>query len=140
MLKRPSHKLPKLPSPRLLPLPATVSERDPVSFFRKEPMNPNQNPSRSFGTFALLTDIFMAASVFADSDGDNFNDNARDVSKWGTDKVLHHGKFNEANGRLEYTVSGGTTEDDAWRPWILSRFPYNADWEIQFDVFNSSNP
>jgi hypothetical protein len=84
--------------------------------------------------------LLVRMQAFADSDGDDFNDNSKNTSKWGSDKTVHNGKLTETNGRLEYTVNAGGIEDDAWRPWILTRFPYTADWEIQLDVFNASAP
>jgi hypothetical protein len=77
--------------------------------------------------------------ALADS-SDDFNDNSKDSSKWGADQTINSGQFNETNQRLEYTVAGGTPEDDVWRPWVLTRFPYDADWTVQFDVFNSTSP
>lgn len=105
-------------------------------------MNPNHDHfhSRCFASITFSIALLAAAPAFAASDGDDFNDNSKNSSKWGADKIIHHGKLTEANGHLEYTVTGATTEDDAWRPWILTRFPYNADWELQFDTFNSSVP
>jgi hypothetical protein len=79
-------------------------------------------------------------AAFGATSGDDFNDNSKDPTKWGTDTKLGHGVLTERLTHLEYTVSSPTTEDDAWRPWILHRFPFNADWELQFDVANTTTP
>ena len=86
-----------------------------------------------------LINAFTSDEIFAA--GDDFNDNAKDASKWGADTNVGGGVFTERNQRLEYTcASPGIPEDDAIRPWILTRFPYNADWEMQIDTFNSTVP
>jgi hypothetical protein len=84
--------------------------------------------------------MLFSPAAGAASNEDNFNDNSKNTSIWGPDRVFHKGVLTERNQRLEYTVSSGTVEDDAWRPWKLTRFPYNGDWEFQFDVFNSTLP
>jgi hypothetical protein len=89
---------------------------------------------------ALLAAMLLAPAAGAASNEDDFNDNSKNGSKWGADRVINKGLLTERNQRLEYTVSNGTVEDDAWRPWKLTRFPYNGDWEFRFDVFNNTLP
>jgi hypothetical protein len=84
--------------------------------------------------------VFNSGQAFADG-SDDFNDNSKDVTKWGTDEVDGKGMLNEVNQRLEYTTSGvGTAPHDSVdRPWVSTRFPYNADWAIQIDVTNTTS-
>jgi hypothetical protein len=83
----------------------------------------------------------LLLSAVACGDGsDNFNDNSKDPAKWGADEVTGNGVLTEAGQQLRYTCPGGTFEDQVDRPWDLTRFPYNADWEIQIDAFNGTNP
>jgi hypothetical protein len=91
----------------------------------------------------LLTGLILAVLspnwAFA-SGGDNFDNNSRDPAKWGVDEVKGHGRLNETNGRLEYTCGTGTALDSSDRPWIIERFPYDADWEIWVDATNNTSP
>ena len=89
---------------------------------------------------ALIPAVFCLGQAFADTQGDDFNDNAKDTTKWGTDEVKGHGQLNETNGHLEYTCGKATKEDSSDRPWILRRFPYNADWSVQIDATNNTLP
>ena len=84
----------------------------------------------------LIPVVLFSDQAFAAPAGDDFNDNSQDPTKWGEDYVKGHGVLTETNQRLEYTCSTGTGDDEASRLWILTRFPYNADWEIQVDVVN----
>jgi hypothetical protein len=86
---------------------------------------------------AVIMALFSFAQTFAAS-SDDFNDNIKNPSKWGTD--LQRGMFlTETNQRLEYTGRSGEFSGSA-RPWILTQFPSNADWEIQIDTFNVTSP
>jgi len=89
---------------------------------------------------ALIPAFFCLGQAFADTAGDDFDDNKKDTTKWGTDEVRGHGHLNETGGRLEYTCGSGTALDSSDRPWILRRFPYNADWSIQIDATNNTAP
>jgi len=84
----------------------------------------------------LIPAVLFSGQGFALTPGDDFNDNSQDPTRWGEDYVQGHGVLTEANQRLEYTCDAGTGDDEANRSWILTRFPYNADWEIQIDVVN----
>lgn len=88
---------------------------------------------------SLLCWSCVSGSAFADN-ADNFNDDAKDTSKWGADEVTGKGVLDETNKRLQYTCASLGFENDSERPWKLTRFPYNADWEIQFDTYNGTNP
>ena len=72
------------------------------------------------------------------TEGDNFDDNSKDPEKWGTDEIYGNGVLKETNKRLEYTCKSGTDKDDDILPWILSRLPYDAPWEMQLDVVNQT--
>ena len=92
----------------------------------------------SLGLLGMLTGGWSA--VEAATTGDDFNDNSRNATKWGADRVVNHGVLTQRNGRLEYTSTAGLLEDDAIRPWILTRFPVTNDWQIQVDLSNLSHP
>jgi hypothetical protein len=81
---------------------------------------------------------FVPGQAFADG-LDNFDDNSKDLAKWGTDEVRGSGQLDEANGRLEYTSANGSGISSSDRPWIATRFPYDADWSIQLDVTNTTS-
>jgi hypothetical protein len=72
--------------------------------------------------------------------GDNFNDNSKDRRKWGKDEVTGHGVMTEINQRLEYRCGTGTTQDGVDRSWVLTGFPYNADWVVKIDAVNLTSP
>lgn len=84
----------------------------------------------------LIPAVLFSGQAFAATAGDDFNDNSQDPTKWGEDYVWGRGVLTETNQRLEYTCGTGTGDDEANRSWVLTRFPYNADWEIQIDVVN----
>ena len=93
-------------------------------------------------SIAVIMALFSFAQTFAAS-SDDFNDNIKNPSKWGTDQQIGLGfsHLTETNQRLEYTRSSGSSEaSHAVRPWILTEFPSNADWEIQIDTFNITSP
>jgi hypothetical protein len=88
----------------------------------------------------LTVSLLLPLRVFAAGD-DNFNDNSKDTSKWGNDVVTGgFGILTEQNQRLEFTVNNPLTDGDTLRPWILERFPVDADWTIQLDTVNSTVP
>lgn len=71
---------------------------------------------------------------------DDFDDNSKDMTKWGTDEVKGSGQLNEVNGRLEYTCGGGSGISSSDRPWKLRRFPSDADWSIEITATNTTSP
>lgn len=89
-------------------------------------------------TAGLLCCSCATGSVFADN-ADNFNDNSKDSSKWGDDVVIANGRLNETNQRLQYNCPTAGPENSSERPWELTRFPYNSDWEIQFVTYNGTS-
>ena len=92
-------------------------------------------------TFPLpaVIPLFLAIlSSLAATVGDDFNDNKVDSKKWGPDEKIGHGILTERNQRLEYTCTGGTESDDLIRRWRAGDGPYNADWEMQMDLFNNT--
>jgi hypothetical protein len=88
----------------------------------------------------LTLTVFSSSQVFAQGKSDDFSDNSKDPAKWGTDIVKGRGKLNETNGRLEYTCGGGSGVSSPDRPWKLTRFPYNAPWEITINATNTTSP
>jgi len=73
-------------------------------------------------------------------EGDDFNDNSKDTTKWGADIVDGKGLLKEISQELQYTCSSGTAYDQSLRPWDASVLPFDADWEVQLDVANSTAP
>ncbi len=72
---------------------------------------------------------------------DNFNDDARDPTKWGTDEAQNTGLLNEVNGRLEYTGQDAIEPFGyAERPWVLNTGSYTEDWEARVDVHLGAIP
>jgi hypothetical protein len=72
-----------------------------------------------------LTTAIGAATV-----GDNFDDNSKDTTKWGTD-TTPPGEFTEENQSVIYRVEviSNPVKGPATRPWILTHLPYDTDWE-----------
>src|SRR4030095_10736716 len=87
----------------------------------------------------LVQATFCANQTLA-ANGDNFDDNSKNTTKWGTDRAFGRALLTERQQRLEYTCTVPTQKDEVLRPWLLTRFPYNADWELQMDAFNSTSP
>ena len=71
---------------------------------------------------------------------DAFGGSSPNPAYWGTDDVEGLGVLTQANGRLEFTVNGGSPEDFTARPWILGAGPYAGSWEVQLDVANVTVP
>lgn len=88
---------------------------------------------------SALSLLLIAPVALADG-SDDFNDNSKDPAKWGTDVVDGNGVLNETANVLRYTCASGTAEDNVDRPWNATRFPYDADWELQVDCFNNTSP
>ena len=93
------------------------------------------NPTAGGAVFSMSVEGFAATA------GDDFNDNKKDLKRWGGDLVDGKGVMIETSKRLEYTTTGkGTASHDSVdRPWRAARFPYNADWTIQIDVTNTTS-
>ena len=88
---------------------------------------------------AGIVQLFLTAVAMADG-SDNFNDNSKSPVNWGTDSILGNGMLTETSHRLQYTCASGTLTDNAERPWELTRFPYNTNWEVQIDAVNNTEP
>jgi len=74
------------------------------------------------------------------TDGDDFNDNKKDNSKWSGAMIDGNGRLNETSQRLEYSCNSGTAQDEAGWPWIASALPFDSDWEVQIDLVNLTVP
>ena len=73
--------------------------------------------------------------------GDNFNDNDSDPEKWGDDIfIAGNADLTETNQVLQFTALTASELDYTSQPWIGSVMPYNADWEVQIDVKNTTSP
>jgi hypothetical protein len=85
--------------------------------------------------FMLLTFIAGSGTAFSAINGsDDFNNNAKDTTKWGTDAAAG-GVLTVASQRLQFTSAGGF----AYRPWILNKATYDTNWEVILDVGNTFN-
>ena len=74
------------------------------------------------------------------TDGDDFNDNDKDKSRWGAAVIDGNGLLTEKNQRLEYTCSAGTADDSADWPWLPTALPVDSNWEMQIDLVNLTVP
>lgn len=107
--------------------------------------NSNSRSSVRFKTAAIVLMIalglLISGHTFAQTVSDDFNDNIRDKTLWGPVYKYHNGILKEQNQHLGYTVSTpSTNEEYTFWPLITSRGPYNSDWEVQIDLFNSTKP
>lgn len=118
---------------RKSPRPRVTGSRRPIPDPTMKPIPP---PLRR----ALALGLLLAPAVLFGDGADDFNDNSKDTSKWGPNDFEGNGVLAEAGQKLRYTCGSGTVEDDAEWPWNATRFPYNADWEMQIDCHNSTNP
>ena len=90
-------------------------------------------PNNTSNLLAALVLGLSTATTFAAFNGsDDFNDNSKDLTKWGPDIVSGSAALTETNLRLEYTVAGGTAT--ALRPWVANTGSYTSDWSLQLDV------
>lgn len=87
----------------------------------------------------MILSLSLPLHAFANGD-DDFDDNNKDTSKWGNDIMLALGELHEQNTHLEFICDNVLSDDDTLRPWIAEKFPVNADWTVQVDVFNSTAP
>ncbi len=85
---------------------------------------------------ALLLTIPATTSLANLSGSDDFNDNSKDLTKWGADSGGAGHSLNEINQRLEYTADGSDSFKE--RPWILSTGSYVENWEARMDVHLST--
>jgi hypothetical protein len=82
-------------------------------------------------TVGLAVFAVQRTAAAATCSGDDFNDNLKDVRRWGED-ITDPGspsQVQEMDGRLQFT---GTSF--AFRPWICSYGSYLQDWEVVTDV------
>jgi hypothetical protein len=82
----------------------------------------------------------LALPLRAVADGDDDFTGPKNADKWGDDTAQGQGVLTQINGRLEYTCANPLDCSDTFRLWKLTRFPFDADWEIQVDTFNSTVP
>jgi hypothetical protein len=83
--------------------------------------------------------VFSSSQAFAAPESDNFDDNIKDNTKWGTDQVKVGGHLDETGGHLEYTCRS-VPRSSSDRPWVLRQFPYDTNWWIQIDATNYTYP
>lgn len=102
-------------------------------------MNSTQNPSPQWlNLIALALVLASAPDCLLAGNLDDFNDSKKAADRWGADRIRGRGVLAEQNQNLQYTCSQPSFEDSSDRPWILTRFPANAAWEIQIDVSNDA--
>jgi hypothetical protein len=81
---------------------------------------------------AILTHTTSYGINFSGSD--DFNDNSKDLAKWGTDVVAGSGTLTETNQVLQYTASGSSGSEGSGRPWIANTGSFTSNWAVQIDV------
>ena len=81
---------------------------------------------------AILTHATSYASNFSGSD--DFNDNSKDLTKWGTDVVTGSGTLTETSQVLQYTATGSLSSESSGRPWIANFGNFTSNWAVQIDV------
>lgn len=88
----------------------------------------------SSGTFTYL----IPAPSVVPAVSDDFNDNSKNTTKWGTDiSGFSTGVFTEVNQRLEYSASTAA-ERNVFRPWnITAPLAYDRSWEVVVDAVNT---
>jgi len=87
---------------------------------------------------ACLAPLSLHASI---NGSDDFNDNVRDQTKWGSSDIsVGGGTLTETSQRLEYTTSSATAIQSSHRPWVLNRPTYDTNWEVILDVTNTAAP
>ena len=86
-------------------------------------------------SFTLLTLPIPVASYANLLGSDNFNDNSKNASLWGTDFAVGGGLLAETNQHLLFTApTSHTGGDAASRPWIANTGSYTSAWNAQIDV------
>jgi len=88
----------------------------------------------------LVLAFAAATSATPTVDGDDFNDDKKDATRWGTDVRVGRGTLTERTSRLEYTVDSPRATDSSDRPWIHGRAPFTSDWSVQLDVRDAATP
>lgn len=85
---------------------------------------------------AILTHTTSYGSNFNGSD--DFNDNSKDLAKWGTDAIFDpgvgSGTLTETSQVIQYTASGSFSTEELARPWIANTGSFTSDWSLQLDV------
>ncbi|MBM3847064.1 MAG: hypothetical protein FJ405_12360, partial [Verrucomicrobia bacterium] len=85
---------------------------------------------------ASFISILPAVSLAQFTSGDDFNDPARDVSKWGTEDDTSPGSsLQEISGRLHFLADSPSAFGSfASRIWRNPAPTYAADWQAGLDV------
>ncbi len=90
---------------------------------------------------SFVLHLFAGPAASAAINGaDDFNDNLKDEEKWSPDRTLGGGVLNEAGQHLEYTSSGTSFTQYAYRPWKLNKATYDTNWEVIVDLANTAAP
>ncbi|WP_193213841.1 hypothetical protein [Luteolibacter marinus] len=91
-------------------------------------------------TFSALLAVLAWTGHAGATGEDDFDNNHKSNDKWGADIKWGNGVLTETNQRAEYTCANATTFDQLNWPWQAARLPYNADWEVQVEVYNMTAP
>ncbi len=90
-----------------------------------------------FGAVVAGFVLLAFTPVLAGTVGDDFNDNAKDTAKWGSDDSFgSSATLLEANGHLQFGGNSPSVDIRAGivRPWIYSYGSYTSNWEVSADV------
>jgi hypothetical protein len=101
-------------------------------------MSTSRSEVRRVIPWLLLGSLVLPLPALADGT-DDFT-GPKDSSKWGEDVALAEGVLTQTAGRLEYTCANPLSDGDTYRPWVMTRFPVDRDWEIRVDTFNGTVP
>lgn len=86
---------------------------------------------------AAFLAVLMPANSRANFAGsDNFDDNSKDLARWGGDSGFGAppGSLTEINGRIEFSSSSAVGNTYRARPWTLNLGSYVEDWEVRMDT------
>jgi len=80
--------------------------------------------------------LTAAYKLIGTSSGDDFNDNNKDLAKWGDDVHLMSSNTSliEVNSRLELQKTAGIDGHGVFRPWVESVGSYTQSWEAAVDL------
>jgi hypothetical protein len=84
--------------------------------------------------------VLAGAASAGGVDGDDFDDNVKDPTRWGADVQVGRGAMTERTQRLEYTVDSPRQVDSLDRPWIRGLGTTTNDWSVQIDVRDAAVP
>lgn len=91
--------------------------------------------------FSLISSLLFAGIAQGAINGsDDFNDDVKDLAKWGSAIDVGGSALTETAQRLEYTSGSTSAVQSSYLPWALNRATYDTNWEITLDVTNGATP